>query len=149
LKGPTRPGSAGGGDVEVRDLVFLGKLVAPHVALGGLDQDLEVLPHVGVFLLGEPLLESRDVFLDGGADALVEAGFEVEDLFVEAGNADLAGALGAEAGDSLEEDLAVLVAALHPGRRGWLGRCCGGCDLGGNGGYGGAPGQGQESGKGL
>ena len=93
----------------------MGEVVAGDLVARGVDQDVEVLAHRGIGLGREPLLEVGERVPERLLDALLEPRLEVEDLLVEAGDADLARALRAEAGDHLEEDLRVGVALRDPG----------------------------------
>lgn len=77
----------------------------------------KILTDAGVGLRGQPAAQLLPHLPGGGLAALVKAGREVEDLLVETRHAELAGALGAETGDHVEQKLSVLVALHHPGGR--------------------------------
>ena len=110
--------------VEIRRLQAVGEVVRVNVVAGRFDQDLEVLPHRGIALSREALLEVRERALERRLEALLAPGLEVEDRGVEALDAELARALGREAREDTDQHLGVGVALVDPGGAG------GGCRLG-------------------
>lgn len=106
---------------EARDVVvghfvlFLEEGPADRVLLG-LDQDLEVLPHERIGLLGEARLEHADRLLRSPANPLGEARLQVHDPVVQPVDANAAIGLRSELRLGLQDDPRVLVAARDPGR---------------------------------
>ena len=109
--------------VRPRQHVLLVQLAAPDVAVGGVDQDLQVLAHVRILLHGEFRLQLGLGLGHRRAEALADLGLQVVHLFVVAGDAEERGFLRCERRLRLEQDLREAVAARDPGRyRGCRGR---------------------------
>ena len=113
------------GEAEVGDLEPFGQL-GPLDRVGrGLDQDFEILLHLGVALRGKPPGQLRVDLPDRLELPLDEAGREVGDLIVVALDAERRSSLGLQLRHQLDHELGVLVALLDPvgeRPRGSLGR---------------------------
>jgi len=80
----------------------------------GIEQDVEVLSDQRILLGLQPALQLLLGFREALADPQRIARTEVGNLVVDAGDADLRGALGSKPGLRLEDDAGVSVAAGHP-----------------------------------
>ena len=102
--------------VEVRQHLRAIELARLDVVLDGLDQDPEVLSDLRVRFGGLPFLQLDQQFPRRIDTALVDALGEIEDLFVQAIDAEASGVLGIELRQLFENDLGVFIAPGDPVR---------------------------------
>ena len=106
-----------GGDVGIGEQPVLVQLLAAHLVLRRVHQDVEILPHQGILLGSEQRLQLRERGRARLSQLLERLRSQARDLAIEAGHSDLARAFRAEPRQDVQQHLRVLVAGFDPGAR--------------------------------